>query len=99
MNSKENQFTVNTMRVTGPKYKGVQFKLSKVIEALIKRMKDKKLKTNIVHNIHILGCMNVKEETKPDPNLDYSDPFCFSPEVHSKESTPEVSPVVKDLGQ
>ena len=60
-------------------------------------MKDKKLKTDIVTNIHILGCMLIKE--RGVETGDYLDPYCFTPEVHSKETTPEVSPVKQELSQ
>jgi len=54
-------------------------------------MKDKKLKPDIVTNIHILGCMLIREQV--DTPGDFLDPYCFTPEVHSKETTPEISPV------
>jgi hypothetical protein len=60
MNFKDsNHFSFDTMRVHGEHYNS-KFKLSNVFEALMKRMKEKKLKQNIVYIIHILGCMVIK---------------------------------------
>lgn len=60
INQKSGDFVVNTMRVQGKDF-SEPFKLSKIFDQLIKKMQDQNLKQNIVHNIHILGCMEIRE--------------------------------------
>jgi len=68
-----NDYTVNTMKIQGEKYAS-SFKLSRVFEACALRMKNKNLKTNIVHNIHILGCMQIREMMAEDPMISFNAP-------------------------
>jgi len=56
----EDQFLLNILRVKGSQF-GKLFKLSWIIYSLMENMQLEKLKKDIVHNVHILGCMTICE--------------------------------------
>ena len=79
------------MYVTGKQYAKF-FMLSEVMQQIEARMNKKGFKKNIMHCIHILGCMQIRKYN-PESNLakqpNYLDPFGFSPVPLSQENSAE----------